>query len=74
MYFIYSLLMTIAALVLAPYWLVQGLRHGKYFSNLRERLGLAYPISRSSRIAAIAPAPKARFSCMRFLWEKFSRA
>ena len=43
MYFIYSLLMTIAALVLAPYWLVQGLRHGKYFSNLRERLGLAYP-------------------------------
>jgi 3-deoxy-D-manno-octulosonic-acid transferase len=42
-YFIYSLLMTIAALVLAPYWLVQGLRHGKYFSNLRERLGLAYP-------------------------------
>jgi 3-deoxy-D-manno-octulosonic-acid transferase len=42
-YFIYSLLMTIAALVLAPYWLVQGLRHGKYFSNLRERLGLEYP-------------------------------
>jgi 3-deoxy-D-manno-octulosonic-acid transferase len=27
--------------VLMPYWLVQGLRHGKYFSNLPERLGLA---------------------------------
>ncbi|HEY4818565.1 MAG TPA: 3-deoxy-D-manno-octulosonic acid transferase [Candidatus Acidoferrum sp.] len=43
MYFIYSLLMGLAALVLAPYWLVQGLRHGKYLSNLGERLGLWYP-------------------------------
>ncbi len=41
MYFIYSILMAIAAL--APYWLVQGLRHGKYFSNLGERLGLSFP-------------------------------
>jgi 3-deoxy-D-manno-octulosonic-acid transferase len=32
-----------AALLLLPYWLVQGVRHGKYLSNLRERLGLAYP-------------------------------
>ncbi|HXY23585.1 MAG TPA: 3-deoxy-D-manno-octulosonic acid transferase [Candidatus Acidoferrum sp.] len=43
MYFIYSLLLAIAALVLAPYWLVQGLRHGKYLSNLKERLGLSFP-------------------------------
>src|ERR1700692_379261 len=42
-YFIYSLLLGIAALVLTPYWLVQGLRHGKYFSNLLERLGFSYP-------------------------------
>ena len=42
MYFIYSFLLGIAALVLMPYWLVQGLRHGKYFSNLPERLGLSY--------------------------------
>jgi 3-deoxy-D-manno-octulosonic-acid transferase len=42
-YFIYSLLLGIAALVLTPYWLVQGLLHGKYFSNLLERLGLSYP-------------------------------
>jgi 3-deoxy-D-manno-octulosonic-acid transferase len=42
-YFIYSLLLGLAALVLAPYWLVQGLRHGKYLSNLGERLGLSYP-------------------------------
>jgi 3-deoxy-D-manno-octulosonic-acid transferase len=41
-YFIYSLLLGIAALVLTPYWLVQGLRHGKYFSNLGERLGFSY--------------------------------
>jgi 3-deoxy-D-manno-octulosonic-acid transferase len=42
-YFIYSLLLGIAALVLTPYWLVQGLRNGKYFSNLPERLGFSYP-------------------------------
>jgi 3-deoxy-D-manno-octulosonic-acid transferase len=42
-YFIYSLLMGLAALLLTPYWLVQGLRHGKYFSNLGQRLGLSFP-------------------------------
>src|ERR1700676_4923886 len=42
-YFIYSFLLGIAALALIPYWLVQGLRHGKYFSNLLERLGFSYP-------------------------------
>ena len=43
MYFIYSLLMGLAALLLGPYWLVQGLRHGKYLSNLGERLGFSFP-------------------------------
>ncbi len=43
MYFIYSFLMGLAALLLAPYWLVQGLRYGKYLSNLAERLGLSFP-------------------------------
>jgi 3-deoxy-D-manno-octulosonic-acid transferase len=42
-YFIYSLLMGLAALLLVPYWLVQGLRHGKYLSNLGERLGFSFP-------------------------------
>jgi 3-deoxy-D-manno-octulosonic-acid transferase len=35
--------MGLAALLLAPYWLVKGLRHGKYLSNLRERLGFSFP-------------------------------
>ena len=43
MYFIYSLLMGLAALLLVPYWLVQGLRHGKYLSNLGQRLGFSFP-------------------------------
>ncbi|HKT47475.1 MAG TPA: 3-deoxy-D-manno-octulosonic acid transferase [Candidatus Acidoferrales bacterium] len=43
MYLIYSVLMGVAALALTPYWLIQALRHGKYLSNLRERLGLQYP-------------------------------
>jgi len=41
-YFIYSFLMGLAALLLAPYWVVQGLRHGKYLSNLAERLGFSF--------------------------------
>ncbi|HET8924088.1 MAG TPA: 3-deoxy-D-manno-octulosonic acid transferase [Candidatus Acidoferrum sp.] len=43
MYFIYSFLMGLAALLLAPYWLVQGLRQGKYLSNLGQRLGFSFP-------------------------------
>ncbi len=43
MYFIYSILMVFAALLLAPYWLAQALRHGKYLSNLKERLGISFP-------------------------------
>ena len=43
MYFIYSLLLGLAALLLMPYWLVEGMRHGKYLSNLRERLGFSFP-------------------------------
>ena len=43
MYFIYSFLMGLAALLLTPYWLVKGLRHGKYLSNIGERLGFSFP-------------------------------
>ena len=43
MHFIYSLLMGFAALLLTPYWLVQGLRQGKYLSNLGQRLGFSIP-------------------------------
>jgi len=42
-YFIYSLLMGLAAVLLVPYWLVQGLRHGKYLSNLGQRFGFSFP-------------------------------
>lgn len=43
MYLIYSLLTGAAALLLVPYWLVQGLRRGKYLSNLGQRLGFSFP-------------------------------
>jgi 3-deoxy-D-manno-octulosonic-acid transferase len=42
-YLIYSLLMGLAAFLLLPYWLIQGLRRGKYLSNLGQRLGLSFP-------------------------------
>src|SRR5260370_26802904 len=35
--------MGLAALLLTPYWLVKGMRHGKYLSNLGERLGFSFP-------------------------------
>ena len=35
--------MGLAAILLTPFWLIQGIRHGKYLSNLKERLGLAFP-------------------------------
>ncbi len=43
MYLVYSLLMGLAAILLSPYWLVQGLLHGKYLSNIKERLGFSFP-------------------------------
>jgi 3-deoxy-D-manno-octulosonic-acid transferase len=42
-YFVYSLLMAIAALLLTPYWIYKGITQGKYLSNLGERLGLSFP-------------------------------
>src|SRR5215470_6020982 len=39
MYWLYSALLALALLVTFPYWLIQMLRHGKYRSGLRERLG-----------------------------------
>ncbi|HUN61142.1 MAG TPA: 3-deoxy-D-manno-octulosonic acid transferase [Candidatus Sulfotelmatobacter sp.] len=42
MYFVYSILMGFAALLTAPYWLIQGMRRGKYLSNLGERLGISH--------------------------------
>jgi 3-deoxy-D-manno-octulosonic-acid transferase len=52
-YFVYSLLMGLAALLLLPYWLIQGLRHGKYLSNLSERLGFSF--SSLSKLPADRP-------------------
>ena len=43
MYFVYSLLMAVAAAVLSPIWIWKGLRQGKYLSNLGERLGSSFP-------------------------------
>jgi 3-deoxy-D-manno-octulosonic-acid transferase len=42
-YFVYSLLMAVAALLLTPYWIYKGITQGKYLSNLGERLGFSFP-------------------------------
>jgi 3-deoxy-D-manno-octulosonic-acid transferase len=39
MYFLYSALTAIAMVLLAPYFVLQGLRRGKYIGNFRERMG-----------------------------------
>lgn len=43
MYLIYSLLMAIAAIALAPYWIIKGISQKKYLSNLGERMGFSFP-------------------------------
>ena len=53
MYFLYSFLMSLAVLISAPYWVVRGLRHSKYLSNLRERLG--FSMSDVEKLAADRP-------------------
>jgi len=42
LFFLYSLLTALGVLFALPYWAVGALRHGKYFSNLKERLGVSY--------------------------------
>ena len=44
MYFIYSVLLSIAFLILLPRFLFDALRHGKYVAGFRERLGNVQPI------------------------------
>lgn len=43
MYFLYSLLMAIAAVLLAPYWIIKGISQRKHLSNLGQRLGFSFP-------------------------------
>jgi 3-deoxy-D-manno-octulosonic-acid transferase len=52
-YLLYSILMGLAALVTAHYWLIQGFRRGKYLSNLGERLGVSH--SAADRLPAERP-------------------
>jgi 3-deoxy-D-manno-octulosonic-acid transferase len=40
-YFVYSILMGVAALVTAPYWIIRGARTGKYLSSVGDRLGFS---------------------------------
>jgi 3-deoxy-D-manno-octulosonic-acid transferase len=52
-YFFYSLLLGLAMLLTAPYWLYQALRHGKYHAALGERIGRVPPrlrIDSNSRV------------------------
>ena len=39
MYLLYSVVTAIGMVLLAPYFVLQGLRRGKYLSNFRERMG-----------------------------------
>ena len=52
MYLIYSALMAAGLLVSLPYWLLQGLRHGKYRAGFGERLGRIPP-----RLQALSSRP-----------------
>jgi 3-deoxy-D-manno-octulosonic-acid transferase len=49
MYFLYSLLLTLAIFALLPLFLLDALRHGKYVAGLRERLGGVPEFDRNGR-------------------------
>lgn len=49
MYLAYSLLLTLGLIVLIPRFFSQALAHGKYVSNIRERLGSLPNLTESSR-------------------------
>jgi 3-deoxy-D-manno-octulosonic-acid transferase len=49
MYFIYSLLLVLAILVLLPRFLFDALHHGKYVAGLRERLSRLTPLPQDGR-------------------------
>ncbi|HYL11074.1 MAG TPA: 3-deoxy-D-manno-octulosonic acid transferase [Candidatus Acidoferrales bacterium] len=55
MYFIYSVLTAVGAILAAPYFLVQGLRRGKHLRNLPERFGRVPAKVRAG--AASGPGP-----------------
>lgn len=53
MYLLYSLLTGLALILTLPYWLLKGLRQGKYLHSLGERLG-ALPDSLRARVKSRA--------------------
>ena len=58
MYFVYSLLLTLAFLVLLPHFLIDAIRHGKYVAGFRERLGKLAPFdNRESRLFGFTAFP-----------------
>lgn len=53
MFLLYDLILSLATLVLLPYYLLRGLRHGKIRRGIRERLG----VLPSERLASLAGRP-----------------
>jgi len=52
MYWLYSTMLALGLLLSLPYWLMQGLRHGKYRAGMGERLGMV-----PNRLAEPSPRP-----------------
>jgi len=53
MYFLYSALLAIVMVLLAPYFALQGLRRGKYLASFRQRMGhLPQALSRNNSVAS----------------------
>src|ERR1043166_9427618 len=49
MYFIYSLLLSLAFIILLPRFLLDAFRHGKYVAGFRDRLGAVAPLETHGR-------------------------
>jgi 3-deoxy-D-manno-octulosonic-acid transferase len=58
MYFLYSVLTATGMFLLAPYFLIKGIRQRKYLQNLPERLGLRFPRELGPARDAAGPSSK----------------
>jgi 3-deoxy-D-manno-octulosonic-acid transferase len=59
-YALYSLLLAVGLLLSLPYWLLQMLRHGKYYAGLAERLGRVPSRLRAARNSKEASSSQAQ--------------
>jgi len=56
MHYLYSALLTLAAILGSPYWIYKAVKERKYLKNIRQRLGLVLPEERQCALEDLPAA------------------